>query len=101
MCPVGPEFVALLHLGLETKPYVISLQILGWICYIRVDETTYTLWGHDNLPQSIGITASSLLTTELTPTRTIQVIKAGPINVTVTFLSPVDVGCLQHVAYFP
>lgn len=30
--------------------------------------------------------------TELTPTRTIQVIEAGQINATVTFLSPIDVG---------
>lgn len=77
----------------------MRLQGLGWLCYIRVDGTTYTLWGQDNLPKSVDINQSSLVTTELTPTRTIQVMKAGPMNVTVTFLSPVDVG-RQFVALF-
>ena len=66
---------------------------MGWICYIRVDNTTYTLWGNNNLPGS-GINQSSLVTTVLTPTRTIQVMTAGPMNVNVTFLSPVDVSPL-------
>ena len=52
---------------------------------------TYTLWGSNNLPKSVGINQSELVTTEVTPTRTIQVMKAGAMNVTATFLSPIDV----------
>ncbi|EPS95242.1 hypothetical protein FOMPIDRAFT_1054402 [Fomitopsis schrenkii] len=64
---------------------------LGWICYIRVDKQTYTLWGNNNLPSSVGIKQGNLIETELTITRTIQVIQAGlEMNVTVTFLSPID-----------
>ncbi|KZT68277.1 hypothetical protein DAEQUDRAFT_337507 [Daedalea quercina L-15889] len=65
-------------------------QILGWICYIRVDGKTYTLFGNNNLASSYNISAGTVLETELTPTRTIQVIEAGPMNVTLTFLSPID-----------
>ncbi|EPS95243.1 hypothetical protein FOMPIDRAFT_1054403 [Fomitopsis schrenkii] len=66
--------------------------VVGWICYIRVDGTTYTLWGNNNLnlPKSVAvIDAGTLQDIQVTPSRTIQVIQAGLMNVTVTFLSPV------------
>ena len=56
------------------------------------------LWGLNNLDHSVGILKSNLVTTNLTPTRTIQVMQAGPMNVTVTFLDPVDVCSLQPVS---
>ncbi|KZT68281.1 hypothetical protein DAEQUDRAFT_338010 [Daedalea quercina L-15889] len=65
-------------------------ETLGWICYIRVDGKTYTLFGNNNLASSYNISAGTILETELTPTRTIQVIQAGPMNVTLTLLSPID-----------
>ncbi|KAH9924399.1 uncharacterized protein B0H18DRAFT_1119936 [Fomitopsis serialis] len=58
---------------------------LGWIGYLRVDEITYSLLG-----SSYYITAGLVVETQLTPTRTIQIIEAGPMNVTLTFLSPID-----------
>ncbi|KAH9920686.1 uncharacterized protein B0H18DRAFT_1213278 [Fomitopsis serialis] len=58
---------------------------LGWIGYLRVDGSTYSLLG-----SSAYISAGFVVETQLTPTRTIQIIEAGPMNVTLTFLSPID-----------
>ncbi|CCM01277.1 uncharacterized protein FIBRA_03326 [Fibroporia radiculosa] len=37
-----------------------------------------------------NVTVARLVSTMITPTRTIQVIEAGPVNMTVTFLSPIE-----------
>ncbi|KAH9913166.1 uncharacterized protein B0H18DRAFT_941756 [Fomitopsis serialis] len=71
-------------------PSFWSGGILGWICYIRVDGKTYILYGNGNLAGNYSVTPGNFPQTELTPTRTIQVIEAGPMNVTLTFLSPID-----------
>ncbi|KAJ7915217.1 hypothetical protein B0H13DRAFT_2658900 [Mycena leptocephala] len=57
----------------------------GWVGYIKVDNLTYRWLGGT----SPGI-ASALLATEITPTRTILTVRAGPILLNVTFLSPVE-----------
>ncbi|KAJ7333362.1 hypothetical protein DFH08DRAFT_1083785 [Mycena albidolilacea] len=63
-------------------------HILGWAGYIKVDGTTYRWLGspvsgiHDN--------ASVWLATEVTPTRTILTVQAGPMLLNVTFLSPIE-----------
>ncbi|KAH9914021.1 uncharacterized protein B0H18DRAFT_887542 [Fomitopsis serialis] len=59
----------------------------GWLCYIRVDGRTYTLFGDNDLPSNYSVTAGTLVQTEVTPTRTIQVIQAGPMAITLTFLT--------------
>ena len=71
--------------------HTMCIQGLGWICYIRVDGTAYTLWGQNDPAQDKGVMQGNLISTEVTPTRTIQIINTGPLNVTVTFLSPVEV----------
>ena len=40
---------------------------------------------------AVGGTGCNGTYTEVTPTRTIQTVQAGPINVTLTFLSPIEV----------
>ena len=40
---------------------------------------------------AVGGTGCNVTYTEVTPTRTIQTVQAGPINVTLTFLSPIEV----------
>ena len=59
---------------------------MGWAGKIRVNGTTYKWLGADNT----GI-AANVTNIQVTPTRTIFVLHAGPMNVTVTFLSPVEV----------
>ncbi|KAH9914014.1 uncharacterized protein B0H18DRAFT_887524 [Fomitopsis serialis] len=63
---------------------------IGWNCYIRVDGETYIVFGDNNFPPNYTVAVGSIVQTELTPTRTIQVIEAGPMNITLTFLSPIS-----------
>ncbi|KAH9910635.1 uncharacterized protein B0H18DRAFT_1110738, partial [Fomitopsis serialis] len=65
-------------------------QDIGWNCYIRVDGKTYIVFGDNNFPPNYTVAVGSLVQTELSPTRTMQTIEAGPLNITLTFLSPID-----------
>lgn len=40
---------------------------------------------------SVGALSANITTVRITPTRTIFVVQAGPMNVTVTYLSPIEV----------
>ncbi|KAJ7142232.1 hypothetical protein C8R44DRAFT_974081 [Mycena epipterygia] len=60
-------------------------HILGWVGYIKVDGSTWRWLG-----SSGSGNASIWLSTEITPTRTIIRVKAGPMFLNVTFLSPVE-----------
>ncbi|KAJ6479162.1 hypothetical protein DFH09DRAFT_1215072, partial [Mycena vulgaris] len=60
-------------------------HILGWAGYIKVDGSTWQWLGKPG-----GSNASTWISTEITPTRTIMTVKAGPMLLNVTFLSPVE-----------
>ncbi|KAH9942459.1 uncharacterized protein BXZ73DRAFT_88030 [Epithele typhae] len=60
--------------------------IYGWAGKIRVDGTAYAWLGADRIPANQSIVNN----VQITPTRTIYVMQAGPMNVTVTFLSPIE-----------
>ncbi|KAK0466308.1 uncharacterized protein EV420DRAFT_1617584 [Desarmillaria tabescens] len=57
--------------------------ILGWSGWIRIDGSTFQLWGQSG-------TATNLTSFEVTPTRTILSIHANTTNVNVTFLGPIE-----------
>ncbi|KZT68278.1 hypothetical protein DAEQUDRAFT_812241 [Daedalea quercina L-15889] len=78
------------NLSSNEFPFFWNRVILGWICYIRVDGMSYTLFGNNGFPSNYSLTSGFVLETRVTPTRTIQVIQAGNVNATVTFLSLVD-----------
>ncbi|CCM02776.1 uncharacterized protein FIBRA_04884 [Fibroporia radiculosa] len=59
---------------------------LGWVGHIRVDGTTYRWLG----AATYASTTANLTSFEVTPTRTIFNVQAGPMDVTVTFLSPIE-----------
>ena len=59
---------------------------MGWSGKIRVNGTTYRWMGEDGTGTPANVT-----NVQITPTRTIFVMRAGPMNVTVTYLSPVEV----------
>ncbi|KAM5540219.1 hypothetical protein V8D89_006038 [Ganoderma adspersum] len=59
---------------------------VSWAGRIRVDGTTYQWMGSD----PSGISGNTNVTNiQITPTRSIFVMQAGPMNITITFLSPV------------
>ena len=59
---------------------------MGWTGKIRVNGMTYKWMGMDGAGTSANVS-----NIQVTPTRTIFVMQAGPMNVTITFLSPVEV----------
>ncbi|KAI0645913.1 DUF1793-domain-containing protein [Trametes meyenii] len=61
-------------------------SIMGWAGKIRVDGQTYSWLGND--AQRSG--TANVTNVQFTPTRTIFTMQAGPMNVTVTFLSPIE-----------
>ncbi|KAJ7254983.1 hypothetical protein B0H12DRAFT_545654 [Mycena haematopus] len=60
-------------------------HILGWAGYIKVDGLTYHWLGAPG-PGN----ASVWIETQVTPTQTILTVQAGPMLLTVTFLSPIE-----------
>lgn len=62
-------------------------QILGWAGYVRIDGASYEWLGAATTYGS----ATNLTATTITPTRTVFTIHAGPMNLNVTFLSPIEV----------
>ena len=71
----------------------VKQQILGWAGLIRIDNAfTYKWLGDPASPG--GLNRSVLTNIQITPTRTIMNMTAGPIDLTVTFLSPIEVCCI-------
>ncbi|THH32901.1 hypothetical protein EUX98_g1248 [Antrodiella citrinella] len=62
-------------------------QIVGWAGYIKVDGVTYNFLGD---PDVAGAQKASQKSLEFTSTQSIFVMTAGPVDLTVTFLSPVE-----------
>lgn len=60
---------------------------LGWAGYIRVDGATYTFLGD---PVVAGAESAMQKSLEFTSTQSIFVMTAGPVDITVNFLSPVE-----------
>ncbi|CAE6438900.1 unnamed protein product [Rhizoctonia solani] len=72
-------------------PYFGTDSTLGWLCLVKVDNTTYNVLGDTIAP---NITTETQ--TEFTPTRTIISSRAGPVNLVVTFLSAIDASDLVY-----
>lgn len=64
-----------------------SSQNIGWQAMIRVDNQTYQWLGASNVAPAVNLT-----NTQVTPTQTVFTFSAGPANLIVTFLSPIEVG---------
>ncbi|KZT72217.1 hypothetical protein DAEQUDRAFT_763324 [Daedalea quercina L-15889] len=63
-------------------------HVNGWAGLIRVDGSTYKWLGTPAEPS--GLNNTNLTTSQITPTRTIWTILAGPMKLTVTFLTPIE-----------
>ncbi|KAJ7600907.1 hypothetical protein C8J56DRAFT_1019909 [Mycena floridula] len=74
------------------KPFTPSLSgpshwngfSMGWTGWIRVDGISYPWFGNG------AAEATTLISSQVTPTRTIFTVQAGPILLNVTFLSPIE-----------
>lgn len=64
---------------------------LGWVGHVRIDGTTYKWLGSSPLANTTNLTAK-----EITPTRTILTVQAGPMDLTITFLTPIEVSRNQR-----
>ncbi|RPD57640.1 DUF1793-domain-containing protein [Lentinus tigrinus ALCF2SS1-6] len=61
-------------------------SIVGWAGLIRVDGATFQWMGQD----SIADGNATVTDIQITPTRSVFFMQAGPLNLTVTFLSPIE-----------
>lgn len=59
--------------------------ILGWAGIIQVDNVAYKWLGADTVSKTANLSGI-----QVTPTRTIYTIQAGPMDVIVTFLTPIE-----------
>ncbi|TFY76685.1 hypothetical protein EWM64_g7329 [Hericium alpestre] len=66
----------------------VGPQILGWQGYVRVDDITYSFLG--DFPDNQIVT--NISRTIITPTRTTWTMPAGPMEINVTFFSPIEPG---------
>ncbi|KAH8105922.1 DUF1793-domain-containing protein [Cristinia sonorae] len=62
-------------------------QIVGWAGYIKVDGVAYNFLGAPNVA---GAQKASQKSFQFTSTQSVFVMTAGPVDLTVTFLSPVE-----------
>ncbi|KZP32941.1 DUF1793-domain-containing protein [Athelia psychrophila] len=60
---------------------------LGWVGYVNVDGTVYSWLG---APNTTGTTKANQTSMTFTSTQSTFVLTAGPVDLTVNFLSPVD-----------
>ncbi|KAI8582627.1 hypothetical protein K450DRAFT_226152 [Umbelopsis ramanniana AG] len=69
----------------------------GWEGIVRVDGTSYEILGAASTNANItGLKSATQKSVTTTPTQTIFTLAAGPVNVVVTFLSPVEYNDLQR-----
>ncbi|KAF8639975.1 hypothetical protein AX17_001222 [Amanita inopinata Kibby_2008] len=64
-------------------------QIVGWAGLVKVDGAAYSFLGAPNVPGA-SFAKAVQKSSEFTATRSIFVLSAGPVDITVTFLSPVE-----------
>ncbi|SRR6266446_1345887 len=67
----------------------ILCQILGWSVLVRVDSLTYSFLG-SVLPNLHNGTVN-FTSIAITPTQTVFTAQAGPMQVNLTFLNPIEV----------
>ncbi|THV08425.1 DUF1793-domain-containing protein [Dendrothele bispora CBS 962.96] len=64
-------------------------QIVGWAGFVKVDGKAYSFLGNAGVPNATFDKAVQKSST-FTSTQSVFVLNAGPVDVTVTFLSPVE-----------
>jgi hypothetical protein len=83
-------YVHLILLDYIDKPS----KILGWEGLVKVDGTVYQFLGDalgTSIPSSSGVLTAQQLSISYTATRSTFTLKAGPMDLIVEFLSPIEV----------
>ena len=66
-------------------------QVLGWTVLVRVDESTYSFLGDAPGGSAIMNGTVNVTDTVITPTQTVVAAQAGPMQINLTFLNPIEV----------
>ena len=75
-------------------------QVLGWSAFVRVDGLTYSFLGDELVVPNGPLNGSVNLTNiVVTPTQTVLVAHAGPMQVNLTFLIPIEVRFHSSVTF--
>jgi hypothetical protein len=83
-----PSLFVLLAMKLSPLLY----QVLGWSVFVRVDGLSYSFLGDEGLVPGGPLNGSVNFTNiVVTPTQTVIVAQAGPMQVNLTFLNPIEV----------
>ncbi|KAJ6598936.1 hypothetical protein DFH09DRAFT_1356105 [Mycena vulgaris] len=72
-------------------------QTVGWAGFIKVDGTSYSFLGDPGIPASF--TKATQKSMEFTSTQSIFVMSAGAVDLTITFLSPVEPNDLSKQSF--
>ncbi|KAF8897656.1 DUF1793-domain-containing protein [Infundibulicybe gibba] len=64
-------------------------QIVGWAGFVKVDGKPFSFLGAPNVP-GVTFTKATQKSSQFTSTQSIFVLSAGPVDLTVRFLSPVE-----------
>ncbi|KAF8273701.1 hypothetical protein EI94DRAFT_1715629 [Lactarius quietus] len=71
----------------STNPNSNQSQILGWAVFVRIDELTYSFLGDEPLTSMNPVNVTDMV---ITPTQTVVAAQAGPMQVNLTFLNPIE-----------
>jgi hypothetical protein len=71
-------------------------QVLGWSVLVRVDGLTYSFLGDETLVVNGTVNLTNIV---ITPTQTVVAGKAGPMQVNLTFLIPIEVRFHSSVTF--
>ena len=75
-------------------------QVLGWAVFVRVDGLSYSFLGDEGLVPGGPLNDSVNLTNiVVTPTQTVVTAQAGPMQVNLTFLIPIEVRFQSSVTF--
>jgi Domain of unknown function (DUF5127) len=86
-----------IQLVMRFSPSSSLCQILGWSVLVRVDGLTYSFLG-DVLPNLYNGTVN-FTSIAITPTQTVFTARAGPMQVNLTFLNPIEVRFHSSVTF--
>ncbi|KAI9066729.1 hypothetical protein FKP32DRAFT_1673575 [Trametes sanguinea] len=73
-------------------------SILGWAGFAKVDGNAYSWLGSPFIP-GVNFTKATQKSLEITSTQSIFVMTAGPVDLTITFLSPVEPANLNNQSF--
>ncbi|KAI0327102.1 DUF1793-domain-containing protein [Cubamyces sp. BRFM 1775] len=99
----SPYFSAWLNQGAGTAlnaawPTFWTGSIVGWAGFAKVDGVAYNWLGDPAIP-GVNFTKTTQKSFEFTSTQSIFVMTAGPVDLTITFLSPVEPANLVNQSF--